>query len=224
MPAKQKIQWMMSTLLGMLDDSKRNRVSIDITYKSNNYKIELLHCCVTSMISGTPDKLELEMYRYGIIAGLECDVDLGDAVLFYVIPNGHKFVAKKVICVRANHITKDVSPYIIAKDNGVYVMCKKTKVPGRIADVITDSINSGGKLLVPLFASAYFSDCNKAYNYRMRSFLRMVAKCDNMRFFVDGKFVVSIDIKLLHKTDTADKAFCSALAEEMFIKLFSLNN
>lgn len=186
---KIKYQRLVSSILQSLKEEYIQKLTLRVTYGQNIYCISLSNSLISCHIKTQPTDVELDLFRFGVVCELSCDVDLKDAILFSVINNGYRIINHKRLVVLITDEAPVNDSFIIINQFDISIRNNGGSISKRMFNEFRELLKSDNLNLSTYMAESYFRDFNKAYNSRMRVFLRIASKCD-LQFLEDNNLIL----------------------------------
>ena len=184
---KIKCQKLVLSILQSLKEEYVQKLTLRVNYGQNVYCISLSNSLVCCYIKTQPTDIELDLFR-----GAVCDVDLKDAILFSVINNGYRITNHKRLVILVTDVEPVNDSFIAIDKSGTSLRNNGGSIPNRMFYEFEKLLKSGEFNLSAHMAESY-RDFDKAYNSRMRAFLRIASKYD-IQFLEEKNLVLVTNV------------------------------
>lgn len=179
-------------VLGVLKTStveEAENIILSATIGCNTYQFNLYTSAITCEVVDQPTELEMTLYQYGVQVRIHKDVVLRDFLIFDMLTNGYTIKGNGKIILADDYIP-GIDTYIV-RDFDIFCKNNNVKVPAKIANLDEFMENPRGGIL-NYMALNYYNNFDKAYNCRIRSFIRMAAKVGKLSI-IHGNLVTIIN-------------------------------
>lgn len=191
---KITFQRLILNILKSLSREEIEEIHLMSNLDGNEHFINLYTSTILCNIRVQPTELELALFRYGVHLDIECDVVLRDALLFDV-KSGSNVIRGSGKAVLSDNYHPGIETYIVRDDD---IVCRNNdvKVPSKIVEVTSGKKKVNN--LIDFMSLKYFSNFNKAYDCRLRSFIRIAAKSGELKIYYNN-VMISVNGNLSYK-------------------------